>query len=151
MVAAAGAKTILDVPKTLEVLETQGVSVVGYQTDTLPAFWTAESDLDIPLRLDCADEIADFQKVRDDLRLEAGLLVANPIPAEDEIPSNIITGYIETAQSEMEAQGISGKSVTPFLLQRIFELSEERSLKANIALVKNNARLAADIAAAFHA
>ena len=151
MVVAAGAKAILDVPKTLEVLETQGVAVVGYRTDTLPAFWTAESDLEIPLRLDSANEIAEFQKVRDDLRLEAGLLVANPIPADDEIPSNIIDGYIETAQSEMAAQGISGKAVTPFLLQRIFELSEGRSLKANIALVKNNARLAADIAVAFHA
>jgi pseudouridine-5'-phosphate glycosidase len=151
MVVAAGAKAILDVPKTLEVLETQGVAVVGYRTDTLPAFWTAESDLEIPLRLDSANEIAEFQKVRDDLRLEAGLLVANPIPADDEIPSNIINGYIETAQSEMAAQGISGKAVTPFLLQRIFELSEGRSLKANIALVKNNARLAADIAVAFHA
>ena len=151
MVVAAGAKAILDVPKTLEVLETQGVAVVGYRTDTLPAFWTAESDLEIPLRLDSADEIAEFQKVRDDLRLEAGLLVANPIPADDEIPSNIINGYIETAQSEMAAQGISGKAVTPFLLQRIFELSEGRSLKANIALVKNNAQLAADIAVAFHA
>lgn len=151
MVVAAGAKAILDVPKTLEVLETQGVAVVGYRTDTLPAFWTAESDLEIPLRLDSANEIAEFQKVRDDLRLEAGLLVANPIPADDEIPSNIIDGYIETAQSEMAAQGISGKAVTPFLLQRIFELSEGRSLKANIALVKNNARLAADIAVAFRA
>lgn len=151
MVVAAGAKAILDVPKTLEVLETQGVAVVGYRTDTLPAFWTAESDLEIPLRLDSADDIAEFQKVRDDLRLEAGLLIANPIPADDEIPSNIINGFIETAQSEMAARGISGKSVTPFLLQRIFELSEGRSLKANIALVKNNARLAADIAVAFHA
>jgi pseudouridylate synthase len=151
IVVAAGAKAILDVPKTLEVLETQGVSVLGCQTDTLPAFWTAQSDLEIPLRLNSAKEIADFQKVRDELRLEAGLLVANPIPAEDEIPSRIINGYIEKAQSEMEAQGISGKAVTPFLLQRIFELSDGQSLKANIALVKNNARLAADIAVAFHA
>lgn len=83
--------------------------------------------------------------------MEAGLLVANPIPAEDEIPCHIINGYIEMAQSEMGMQGISGKAVTPFLLQRIFVLSEGRSLKANIALVKNNARLAADIAVAFHA
>jgi pseudouridylate synthase len=150
MVVAAGAKAILDVPKTMEVLETQGVSVVGYQTDTLPAFWTAGSDLQIPLRLDSAEDIAGFQKVRDELRLDAGLLVANPIPAEDEIPSGIINGYIKIAQAEMETQGVSGKAVTPFLLQRIFELSEGRSLKANIALVKNNARLAADIALAFH-
>jgi len=149
IVVAAGAKVILDVPKTLEVLETQGVSVVGYQTDTLPAFWTSESYLAVPLRLDSAAEIADFQKVRDELSLGAGL-IANPIPKSDEIPAGIINAYIATAQSEMEAQGIQGKAVTPFLLQRIFELSDGESLKANIALVKNNARLAADIAVAFH-
>ena len=150
IVVAAGAKAILDVPKTLEVLETEGVSVVGFCTDTLPAFWTSGSDLDIPLRLDSAGEIAAFQKVRDELELEAGLLVANPIPVDDEIPAEIMNGYISTAQAEMTAQGVSGKQVTPFLLQRIFELSNGESLKANIALVKNNARLAADIAVAFH-
>ena len=150
IVLAAGAKAILDVPKTLEVLETEGVSVVGFCTDTLPAFWTSGSDLDIPLRLDSAEEIAAFQKVRDELELEAGLLVANPIPVDDEIPAEIMNGYISTAQAEMTAQGVSGKQVTPFLLQRIFELSNGESLKANIALVKNNARLAADIAVAFH-
>lgn len=150
IVVAAGAKAILDVPKTLEVLETEGVSVVGFCTDTLPAFWTSGSDLDIPLRLDSAEEIAAFQKVRDELELEAGLLVANPIPVDDEIPAEIMNGYISTAQAEMTAQGVSGKQVTPFFLQRIFELSNGESLKANIALVKNNARLAADIAVAFH-
>ncbi|WP_193142900.1 MULTISPECIES: pseudouridine-5'-phosphate glycosidase [unclassified Meridianimarinicoccus] len=151
IVVAAGAKAILDVPKTLEVLETQGVSVVGYKTDTLPAFWTSGSDLAVPLRLDNVADISAFQKVRDELGLGAGLLVANPIPTADEIPVDIINGYIRTAQSEMEARGISGKQVTPFLLQRIFELSDGQSLKANIALVENNARLAADIAVAFHA
>jgi len=150
IVVAAGAKAILDVPKTLEVLETQGVSVVGYQTDTLPAFWTSGSDLAVPLRLDSAAEISEFQKVRDQLGLDAGLLVANPIPATDEIPADIINEYIRMAQSEMETRGISGKEVTPFLLQRIFELSDGQSLKANIALVENNAWLAAEIAAAFH-
>lgn len=150
IVIAAGAKAILDVPKTLEVLETEGVSVVGYQTDTLPAFWTSGSDLDIPLRLDSATDIAEFQKVRDELQLGVGLLVANPIPKNDEIPSKIMNAYIATAQAEMTSHGISGKGVTPFLLQRIFELSNGDSLKANIALVKNNARLAADIAVEFH-
>lgn len=149
IVVAAGAKAILDVPKTLEVLETEGVSVVGYRTDTLPAFWTSGSDLDIPLRLDSAAEIAAFQKVRDELQLDTGLLVANPIPIDDEIPAQIMNNYISTAQTEMMAQGVSGKQVTPFLLQRIFELSNGDSLRANIALVKNNARLAADIAVAF--
>jgi len=150
IVVAAGAKAILEVPKTLEVLETEGVSVVGFRTDTLPAFWTSGSDLDIPLRLDSAEDIAAFQKVRVELELDAGLLVANPIPVADEIPAEIMNGYISTAQAEMTAQGVSGKQVTPFLLQRIFELSNGDSLKANIALVKNNARLAADIAVAFH-
>jgi pseudouridine-5'-phosphate glycosidase len=148
---AAGAKAILDVPKTLEVLETQGVSVVGFRTDTLPAFWTRGSDLAIPLRLDSAADFSEFQKVRDQLDLDARLFVANPIPAENEIPADVINGYIRTAQSEMETRGISGKEVTPFFLQRIFELSGGESLKANIALVKNNARLAAEIAVAFHA
>ena len=150
IVVAAGAKAILDVPKTLEVLETQGVSVVGYQTDTLPAFWTSGSHLAVPLRLDSPIEIANFQKVRDELSLDAGLLVANPIPKSDEIPADIINTYIATAQSEMKAKAIQGKGVTPFLLQRIFDLSGGESLKANIALVKSNARLAADIAVAYH-
>jgi pseudouridine-5'-phosphate glycosidase len=150
VVVAAGAKAILDVPKTLEVLETQGVPVVGYQTDTLPAFWTSGSDLEIPLRLDSAAQISGFLKVRDELHLSAGILVANPIPKVDEIPTDIIKTYIKTAQTEMEANHISGKAVTPFLLKRIFELSDGESLKANIALVKNNAKLAAEIAVEFH-
>ncbi len=150
VVVAAGAKAILDVPKTLEVLETQGVPVVGYQTDSLPAFWTSGSDLEVPLRLDNAMQISNFLKVRDELQLTAGILVANPIPKLDEIPTAIIRAYIKTAQCEMEAKRISGKGVTPFLLKRIFELSDGKSLIANIALVKNNARLAADIAVQFH-
>lgn len=151
IVVAAGAKAILDVPKTLEVLETQGVSVVGFQSDRLPAFWTRGSDLAVPRRLDSAADFSEFQKVRDQLDLDARLFVANPIPVENEIPADVINGYIRTAQSEMETRGISGKEVTPFFLQRIFELSGGESLKANIALVKNNARLAAEIAVAFHA
>lgn len=106
--------------------------------------------MDVPLRLESANEIAEFQKVRDELELGGGLLVANPIPVADEIPAQTMNGYTSTAQAEMTAQGVSGKQVTPFLLQRIFELSNGDSLKANIALVKNNARLAADIAVAFH-
>ena len=150
VVVAAGAKAILDVPKTLEVLETQGVPVVGYQTDSLPAFWTSGSNLEVPLRLDSAIQISKFLKVRDELQLTAGILVANPIPKSDEIPTAIIRAYIKTAQAEMEAMRISGKLVTPFLLKRIFELSDGESLIANIALVKNNAKLAADIAVQFH-
>jgi pseudouridylate synthase len=150
LVVAAGAKAILDVPKTLEVLETQGVPVVGYQTDSLPAFWTRESNLDVPLRMDSTSQISDFMKVRDELNLNSGILVANPIPEIDEIPAKIINNYIEKAQVEMENNNISGKQVTPFLLKRIFELSNGSSLISNIALVKNNAYVAAKIAKNFY-
>ena len=150
LVVAAGAKAILDVPKTLEVLETQGVPVVGYKTDSLPAFWTRRSDLAVPLRMDSAAQISDFLKVRDELQLCSGVLIANPIPKKDQIPSKIINKYIETAQTEMEANNISGKEVTPFLLKRIFELSKGKSLKSNIALVKNNAIVAAKISLEFY-
>jgi len=150
LVVAAGAKAILDVPKTLEVLETQGVPVIGYQTNTLPAFWTRESNLDVPLRMNNTSQISDFLKVRDELHLNSGILIANPIPEKDEIPPEIIKSYIETAQEEMEKSNISGKDVTPFLLKRIFELSKGTSLKSNIALVKNNALIAAKIAKDFY-
>jgi len=150
LVVAAGAKAILDVPKTLEVLETQGVPVVGYQTDSLPAFWTRESNLDVPLRMDSTSQISDFMKVRDELNLNSGILIANPIPEIDEIPAKTINNYIEKAQAEMENNNISGKQVTPFLLKRIFELSNGSSLISNIALVKNNAYVAAKIAKDFY-
>ena len=150
LVVAAGAKEILDVPKTLEVLETQGVPVVGYQTDSLPAFWTRESNLDVPLRMDSTSQISDFMKVRDELNLNSGILIANPIPEIDEIPAKTINNYIEKAQAEMENNNISGKQVTPFLLKRIFELSNGSSLISNIALVKNNAYVAAKIAKNFY-
>ncbi|CUH82258.1 Pseudouridine-5'-phosphate glycosidase [Tritonibacter multivorans] len=145
-VVAAGAKAILDVPKTLEVLETQGVPVIGYGQDSFPAFWSATSDLAAPLRMDSAADIARAHKMRVSLDLPGGQLVANPIPADAEIPADELAPIIAQAQSEADAQGVSGKGVTPFLLQRIFELTEGRSLVANIALVRNNARLASKIA-----
>ena len=145
-VVAAGAKAILDVPKTMEVLETQGVPVIGYGQDSFPAFWSATSDLAAPLRMDTAADIARAHKMRVSLDLPGGQLVANPIPADAEIPADELAPIIAQAQSEADAQGVSGKGVTPFLLQRIFELTEGRSLVANIALVRNNARLAAKIA-----
>ena len=147
-VVAAGAKAILDLPKTLEVLETHGVPVIAYGQDDFPAFWSRSSGLKAPLRMDTAAEIAAAQRMRARLGLAGGQLVANPIPPEAEIPRAEIMPVIEQALSEANAQGISAKSVTPFLLQRIFELTEGRSLISNIALVKNNARLAAAIAAA---
>ena len=145
-VVAAGAKAILDVPKTLEVLETQGVPVIGYGQDSFPAFWSATSDLAAPLRMDSSADIARAHKMRVSLDLPGGQLVANPIPADAEIPADELAPIIAQAQSEADAKGVTGKGVTPFLLQRIFELTEGRSLVANIALVRNNARLAAKIA-----
>ena len=145
-VVAAGAKAILDVPKTLEVLETQGVPVIAYGQDSFPAFWSATSDLSAPLRMDSAADIARAHFLRGALELPGGQLVANPIPADEQIPAEDLAPIIAQAQSEADAQGVTGKDVTPFLLQRIFELTEGRSLEANIALVRNNARLAAEIA-----
>lgn len=145
-VVAAGAKAILDLPKTLEVLETLGVPVLAYGQDAFPAFWSRDSGLAAPLRADDPAQIAAAHRLRADLRLGGGQLVGNPIPVEDEIPSEVLAPVIAQAQADSEAQGIAGKSVTPFLLQRIFELTEGRSLTANIALVRNNAQLAAAIA-----
>ncbi|WP_435659499.1 pseudouridine-5'-phosphate glycosidase [Leisingera caerulea] len=145
-VVAAGAKAILDLPKTLEVLETQGVPVIAYGQDSFPAFWSAQSDLKAPLRMDAPEEIARAHATRQAMGLPGGQLVANPIPADDQIAAEDLAPVIAQAQSEADAEGIAGKDVTPFLLARIFELTEGRSLTANIALVRNNARLAAKIA-----
>ena len=145
-VVAAGAKAILDLPKTFEVLETLGVPVIAVGQDEIPAFWSRRSGLSAPLRMDTAAEIAKAQMMRSALGLSGGQLVTNPIPEANEIPRDVILPIIETAMAEATAQGIAGKSVTPFLLQRIFELTEGRSLASNIALVLNNARLATEIA-----
>lgn len=147
-VVAAGAKAILDIPKTLEVLETQGVPVIAFGQDDFPAFWSRTSGLAAPLRMDSAETIAASAAMRARLGLPGGQLVANPIPETDEIAAETLAPIIAQAQAEADERGIAGKSVTPFLLQRIFELTEGRSLTANIALVLNNARLAAAIACA---
>ena len=147
-VVAAGAKAILDIPKTLEMLETLGVPVIAYGQDSLPAFWSATSALAAPQRLDTPAEIAAAHRMRAALGLPGGQLIANPVPLADEIPHAEIAPIIEQALSEAEAQGITAKSVTPFLLSRIFELTDGRSLTTNIALVRNNARLASEIACA---
>ncbi|MGZ2257866.1 pseudouridine-5'-phosphate glycosidase [Roseobacter sp. A03A-229] len=145
-VVAAGAKAILDVDKTLEVLETQGVPVIAVGQDSFPAFWSAQSPLTAPLRMDTALQIAQAHHMRAQLGLPGGQLVANPIPAADEIAAAELTPIIAQAQADADSHGIKGKAVTPYLLQRIFELTEGRSLTANIALVRNNAKLAAEIA-----
>ncbi|GAA6150092.1 pseudouridine-5'-phosphate glycosidase [Pseudooceanicola nitratireducens] len=145
-VICAGAKAILDIPRTLEVLETLGVPVISYGQDALPAFWSRDSGLASPLRLDAPADMARALRTRADLGLAGGQLIANPVPEVDEIPRDVIDPIITQALSEAEAQKIQAKAVTPFLLQRIFELTDGRSLATNIALVRNNARLAAKIA-----
>jgi pseudouridylate synthase len=148
-VVTAGAKAILDLPLTLEYLETQGVPVVGFGADVFPAFYSRESGLKVTQRLDTADEVARLMQAKWRLGLEGGVVVANPIPAQSEIPASEIGPHIEKALAEAKQNGIHGKDVTPFLLKRITEITEGRSLKANIALVMNNARVAADIAVAY--
>jgi pseudouridylate synthase len=145
-VVCAGAKAILDLPKTLEVLETLGVPVIVYGQDNLPAFWSRTSPLRAPLRADSPAEIARAHAMRAALGLPGGQLVANPIPQDAEIPQSDILPIIQRATADAETHGIGGKALTPYLLQRIFELTEGRSLEANIALVLNNARLGAQIA-----
>lgn len=145
-VVSAGAKAILDIPRTVELLETLGVPVIAVGQDAIPAFWSRDSGLPAPLRLDDPAQIAAAARMRRTLGLPGGQLVVNPIPAEAEIPRSEMIPVVDAALAE--AQGIAAKEVTPFLLDRIFELTEGRSLDANIALVLANARLAARIAAA---
>lgn len=147
-VIAAGAKAILDLPKTLEVLETLGVPVIAYGQDDFPAFWSASSGIKAPLRLDTPQAIARAHRMRARLDLPGGQLVANPIPAAAEISRAELAPVIAQATADAEAMGIAGKAVTPFLLQRIFDLTGGASLEANIALVLNNARLGAAVACA---
>jgi len=146
IVVAAGPKAILDIPKTLEFLETKGVPVVAYGSDDFPAFWCRTSGLPAPLRLDTAAEVAKFQHTRRALGDEGGLLIANPIPLAHEIPLADMAPFIDRAIRAAKANQISGKAVTPYILDRLFDDTEGRSLTANIALVRNNAEVAAHIA-----
>jgi pseudouridine-5'-phosphate glycosidase len=150
-VVSAGAKALLDIPKTLEVLETLGVPVVTVGQDALPAFWSRDSGLPSPLRLDDAAAIAAFMAAREELGLKGGMLVANPVPAADEIPADEMRVHIEQATEDALRAGIRAKAVTPFVLGRMLELTGGRSLTTNIALVRNNARLAGEIAVALQA
>ncbi len=145
-VVSAGAKALLDLPKTLEVLETLGVPVVSYRSPVFPAFWSRDSGLATPIRLDDAAAIARFMRARAELGQTGGMLVANPVPEADEIPAAEMAPVIAAAVADAAAKGVSGKAVTPFLLDAIFHLTGGRSLITNIALVKNNARLAAEVA-----
>lgn len=145
-VVCAGAKALLDLPRTLEYLETLGVPVLVYRSSEFPAFWSRSSGLPAPLRVETPAEIAAFLRVRRELQLEGGVLVAQPIDAANEIPRAEIDGVIERAVDDARAHGIGGKAVTPWLLERMLALTAGRSLEANVALVRSNARLAAEIA-----
>lgn len=146
VVICAGAKAILDIPATLEVLETNGVPVVGYKTDEFPAFYSVSSGVQVSIRLDTAEEVADLAKTHWDLGLKSSILVAVPPPAEVALRSEVVEGAIQTALEEAQKKKIHGQAVTPFLLSRVSELTGGASLRANLGLLKNNARIAAEIA-----
>ena len=145
-VISAGVKSILDIGLTLETLETLGVPVIGYGTDEFPAFFSRRSGFPAPMRADSPAELAAIMRTKWDLGISGGLDIANPIPEADEIPASEIDSIIEQALADMDAKGIKGKDATPYLLGRIVEITAGESLRANIALVKNNARLGAAIA-----
>lgn len=148
-VITAGAKAILDLALTLETLETLGVPVVGYGTDEFPAFYSRLSGFKVPMRLNTPNEIAAMMKAKWKMNLRGGIVVANPIPVEAEIPAAEIEPVIQAALKQAQTQSIKGKDTTPFLLKAIAEATHGKSLKANIALVENNAKLAAQIAKAY--
>ena len=150
IVVCAGAKAILDLPATLEYLETFGVTVVGFGTDEFPAFYSRSSGLPVDVRCDSGEEVAAIWRAKRALGLPGGLLVTVPIPAEMEIPAGEIEPAIEQAVKEAEMRGLRSAEVTPFLLTRIAQLTGERSLRANLALLHNNAAIAGQIAVALH-
>ncbi|MBD8016610.1 pseudouridine-5'-phosphate glycosidase [Microbacterium sp. APC 3898] len=149
-VVCAGAKSILDIGLTLEYLETKGVPVIGYQTDDMPAFYTRSSGFDLTFRSDDAAELAEVLKAKWDLGITGGAVIANPIPAEHALEDSFINGIITQAMTEANENGISGKEVTPFLLGKVKELTEGKSLVANIELVKHNAKVGAELAVAYN-
>jgi pseudouridine-5'-phosphate glycosidase len=151
LVISAGVKSILDIGLTLEALETLRVPVLAYQTDEFPAFYSRVSGHQAPTRIDNPEQIATVMATKWELGIGGGIVLANPIPEADEIPAHKIDSIIEQAIEDMNASGIHGKEATPFLLRRIVELTDGASLTANIALVNNNARLGAEVAAAYAA
>ena len=150
-VICAGAKAILDLPKTLEVLETKGVPVLGYGTDELPAFYTRYSGLGVDARVDSPEETAAIIKAKRELGLDGGVLITNPIPEEDSMDPAAINKVIDEALAEMDENGIKGKECTPFLLAKVAEITGGDSLAANIKLVFNNAAVGSEIAKAYFA
>jgi pseudouridine-5'-phosphate glycosidase len=148
-VICAGAKAILDLPRTMEFLETKGVPVVGYQTEVLPAFYTRTSNIKLPLSVQNVEELAAMIHVKEDLSLKGGVLVANPIPEEDSLDEAYINQIIDQTIEQSFKDGISGKDTTPYLLKTIVEQTKGKSLEANLALVYNNAKVGAKLAVAY--
>lgn len=147
-VICAGAKSILDLPRTMEYLETKGVPVIGYQTDELPAFFTRSSGIKLEMRMDSPVEIAQFLATKKLLGLKGGVLIANPIPQEHQLDRDFINEVIDSSIQEAQTKGITGKAVTPFLLGNIVNRTEGKSLNANLELVYNNAKVGAQLAVA---
>ena len=149
IVVCAGAKAILNLPATLEYLETMGVPVVGYNTNEFPAFYSRESGLEVSVNLDTPQNIVDFAKAHWDAGMQSAVLVANPVTIGDAISKSEMEPHIEQASKDAQKKKIHGKELTPFLLQRINELTKGKSMRANLSLLLNNARLAAQIAGAW--
>ncbi len=145
-VICAGPKAILDVGRTLEYLETKGIAVIGYQTDTVPLFYTRESEYKCEQTAFSVENLAQIIKCNDEFGLNQGSLILNPIPNEDSLDSQVMNKAIDEALVEMNKKGISGKEVTPFLLSKVVDLTKGKSLESNISLIKNNARLAGKLA-----
>jgi pseudouridine-5'-phosphate glycosidase len=151
IVVCAGAKAILDLPATLEYLETMSVPVVGFGTDEFPAFYSRESGLDVTVRLNTPQEIVEFAQAHWSTGLQSAVLVTNPVPLADAISRSEMEPWISQANQEAHEKGIHGKAVTPFLLQRISDLTEGKSMRTNLSLLLNNARVAAQIATSLRA
>jgi len=147
-VVSAGVKSILDIPRTLEFLETYGVPVYGYKSDNFPAFYTPDSGQPVDMRFDSLDKLAQALAVQWDLGYPGGALVANPIAPDDAMPKQVIDAAVEQALEEAQATGVSGKAATPFLLKRVAELTGGGSLRSNIALVLSNAAVAGQLSVA---
>ncbi|HRX45685.1 MAG TPA: pseudouridine-5'-phosphate glycosidase, partial [Acholeplasmataceae bacterium] len=148
-VICAGAKAILDLPRTMEFLETKGVPVVGYQTDVLPAFYTRTSNIKLPLSVENVEELAAMIHVKEELSLKGGVLIANPIPESDSLDETYINEIIDNAIEQSFKDGITGKDTTPYLLKIIVEKTKGKSLEANLALVYNNAKVGAKLAVSY--
>jgi len=147
-VVCSGAKSILDLPLTLEVLETQGVPVLGYETDTLPSFYSRSSGLPVDVRVDSPQQVAQIINAAQRLEAKHGILITVPVPVADEMPTEMAESAIQQATAEADAQGISGKAITPFVLNRVSQITDGVSRRANLSLLVNNARVAAQIALA---